>query len=62
MMLPVIDAKMKFAPHGAAAHAPGTTNSLAVGLETVPVGRPPGMVMDGMPGCLKKTMLPTSPR
>src|SRR5688572_18959556 len=44
VMLPVIEAKRKFAPHGAAAHAPGRTNSVATGFATVPVGRPPGMV------------------
>src|ERR1044072_8472930 len=43
-MLPVIEAKRKFAPHGALAHAPGRTNSVATGLETVPVGSPPGIV------------------
>src|SRR6185436_1843544 len=44
MMLPVIEAKRKLAPHGALAQAPGRTNSVATGLETVPVGRVPGMV------------------
>src|SRR3954447_26742450 len=43
-MFPVIDAKMKFAPHGALAHAPGRTNSVATGFATVPVGSPPGIV------------------
>src|SRR5215212_8217540 len=43
-MLPVMEAKRKLAPHGAAAHAPGRTNSVATGLATVPVGSPPGMV------------------
>src|ERR1043166_7713387 len=43
-MFPVIEAKRKFAPHGALAHAPGRTNSVATGFETVPVGNPPGMV------------------
>src|SRR6185369_8217775 len=43
-MLPVMDAKRKFAPQGALAQAPGRTNSVATGLETVPVGKPPGMV------------------
>src|SRR5215212_4501891 len=44
VMLPVMQAKRKFAPHGAAAQGPGRTNSPATGLATVPVGRPPGMV------------------
>jgi hypothetical protein len=44
-MLPVIEANRKFAPHGALAHAPGKTKSVAVGFATVPVGSPPGMVM-----------------
>ncbi len=44
VMLPVMEAKRKFAPHGAAAHAPGRTKSVATGLATVPVGKPPGMV------------------
>src|SRR5687767_7786498 len=44
VMLPVIEAKRKLAPHGAAAQGPGRTNSPATGLATVPVGRPPGMV------------------
>src|ERR1041384_1288068 len=45
-MLPVIEAKRKFAPHGALAHAPGRMKSVATGLATVPVGRPglPGIV------------------
>src|SRR5258708_39852208 len=43
-MLPVIDAKRKNARHGALAHAPGSTNSVATGLVTVPVGKPPGIV------------------
>jgi len=29
---------------GALAQAPGSTNSVATGLKTVPVGNPPGMV------------------
>jgi hypothetical protein len=41
-MLPVIEANRKFAPHGAAAQAPGSTNSVATLLATVPVGNPPG--------------------
>src|SRR5215210_4735242 len=45
VILPVIEANRKFAPHGAEAHAPGSTNSVATGLATVPVGRPPGMVI-----------------
>src|SRR6185503_1067173 len=43
-MFPVIEAKRKFAPHGAEAHAPGRIKSVATGFDTVPVGRPPGMV------------------
>src|SRR5882724_7179237 len=43
-MFPVIEAKRKRATQGAAAHAPGSTKSVAEGLETVPVGRPPGIV------------------
>src|SRR3954469_17112895 len=43
-MFPVIDANRKFAPQGALAQAPGRTNSVATGLATVPVGRPPGIV------------------
>src|ERR1044072_6462214 len=42
-MLPVMEAKRKFAPHGAAAQGPGRTNSAAAGVATGPVGRPPGM-------------------
>src|SRR2546423_9842870 len=45
VMLPVIEAKRKFAPHGALAQAPGRTNSVETGLATVPVGSPPGMVI-----------------
>jgi hypothetical protein len=44
-MLPVIEAKRKFAPQGALAQAPGSTNSVATALATAPVGNPPGMVM-----------------
>src|SRR6185436_10523070 len=63
MMLPVIEAKRKFAPQGALAQAPGRTNSVATGLETVPVGSPPGMVTVGMLA-LSTTGAPdgTSPR
>src|SRR5215218_7450670 len=62
MMLPVIEAKRKFAPHGALAQAPGRTNSVETGLATVPVGSPPGMVTVGIPG-LRTTGAPlTSPR
>src|SRR4051812_11471137 len=43
-MLPVIEAKRKFARQGALAQGPGRTNSVATGLVTVPVGKPPGMV------------------
>src|SRR5215207_5094466 len=62
VMLPVIEAKRKFAPHGAAAHAPGRTNSPATGLETVPVGNPPGMVTVERPGLRTTGAPPTSPR
>src|SRR5688572_21638321 len=62
VMFPVIEAKRKFAPHGAAAHAPGRINSVATGFATVPVGRPPGMVMVCGLG-LRTTGAPlTSPR
>src|SRR5215212_645865 len=61
-MLPVSEEKRKFAPHGAAAQAPGRTNSPATGLATVPVGRPPGMVTVGMPGLRTTGAPPTSPR
>src|SRR2546423_15215520 len=44
VMFPVSEAKRKFAPHGALAHAPGRTNSVETGLATVPVGNPPGIV------------------
>jgi hypothetical protein len=44
-MLPVIEEKRKFAPQGALAQAPGSTNSVATLLATVPVGNPPGIVM-----------------
>src|SRR5437016_8821218 len=44
-MFPVSEAKRKFAPHGALAHAPGRTNSVETGLATVPVGNLPGMVI-----------------
>src|SRR6185369_14726500 len=62
-MLPVIEAKRKFAPHGGAAQAPGRTNSVATGLKTVPVGNPPGIVtVEGL--AFSTTGLPegTSPR
>src|SRR5215218_11280553 len=62
VMLPVIEAKRKLAPHGAAAHAPGRTNSAATGLATVPVGRPPGIVTVGMPALRTTGAPPTSPR
>src|SRR5215216_6761361 len=62
VMLPVIEAKRKFAPTGALAHAPGRTNSVATGLATVPVGNPPGMVTVGMPGLRTTGAPPTSPR
>src|SRR3954468_19475677 len=62
VMLPVIDAKRKFAPHGALAQAPGRTNSVETGFDTVPVGNPPGMVI--VCGLAFKTTgaPPTSPR
>ncbi len=44
VMLPVIEAKRKLAPHGALAQAPGNRKSVATPLATVPVGNPPGMV------------------
>src|SRR5215218_6999733 len=62
VMLPVIEAKRKLAPHGALAQAPGRTKSVAVGLETVPVGSPPGMVTVGIPGLRTTGAPPTSPR
>src|SRR5688572_30555343 len=62
MMLPVIEQKRKFAPHGGEAQAPGRTNSLAVGLATVPVGRPPGMVTVCRLGFKTTGLPPTSPR
>jgi hypothetical protein len=43
-MFPVIDANRKTALQGAEAHAPGRTKSVAEGLLTVPVGKPPGIV------------------
>jgi hypothetical protein len=58
-MLPLIEEKIKRA--GPEALPDVTTKSL-VPFATVPVGSPPGIVIDGIPGCLKKTMLPTSPR
>src|ERR1044071_8150440 len=63
VMLPVIEAKRKFAPHGAEAQATGRTNSVETGLATVPVGRPPGIVTVESPG-LSVTGAPdgTSPR
>src|ERR1044072_5062360 len=44
VMLPVMEAKRKFAPPGAGAQRAGRTTPPATGLETVPVGNPPGMV------------------
>src|SRR5215212_3241115 len=61
-MLPVMEAKRKFAPHGALAQAPGRTNSVATGLATVPVGSPPGIVTVGMPALRTTGAPPTSPR
>src|SRR5205085_12398289 len=62
VMLPVIEAKRKFAPHGALAQAPGRTNSVETGLATVPVGSPPGMLI--VCGFALRTTgaPPTSPR
>src|SRR5215211_2848948 len=62
VMLPVIEEKRKFAPHGALAQAPGSTNSVATGLATVPGGLPTGMVTVGMPGLSTTGAPPTSPR
>src|SRR6188768_186242 len=63
MMFPVIEAKRKFAPHGALAHAPGRTNSDATGFATVPVGSPPGMVtVCGLGFSTTGAPLGTSPR
>src|SRR5204862_6375996 len=61
-MLPVIEENRKFAPQGALAQAPGRTNSVATGLATVPVGRPPGIVTVGMPALRTTGAPPTSPR
>jgi hypothetical protein len=47
-MFPVIEAKRKRATHGGEAQAPGRTKSVAEGLATVPVGKPPGIVTVGM--------------
>jgi hypothetical protein len=60
-MLPVIEAKRKFAPHGAAAHAPGRIKSVAVGLATVPVGCCPGIVIVCGLGLSVTGAPPTSP-
>src|SRR3954469_8083067 len=62
VMLPVIEAKRKRAEQGAEAHAPGSTKSVVEGLETVPVGKPPGIVtVCGL--ALRTTGAPpTSPR
>src|SRR3954468_19126735 len=62
VIFPVIEAKRKFAPHGALAHAPGSTKSVAVGFATVPVGSPPGIVTVGMPGLRTIGAPPTPPR
>src|ERR1044071_248628 len=61
-MLPVSEAKRKFAPHGALAQAPGSTNSAATGLATVPVGRAPGMVTVDRPGLSVAGRAPVAPR
>src|SRR3954471_10914256 len=62
VMLPVMEAKRKFAPHGALAQAPGRTNSVETGLETVPVGSPPGMVTVCGLALSTTGAPPTSPR
>src|SRR5687768_11200016 len=62
VMLPVMEAKRKLAPHGAAAHGPGRTNSVATLLATVPVGSPPGMVTVCGFGLRTTGAPPTSPR
>ena len=59
VMFPESDAKINRA--GPLAEPEVTTKSL-VPFATVPVGDIPGIVIDGMPGCLKKTTPPTSPR
>src|ERR1043166_9106246 len=61
-MLPVIDAKRNNALQGGEAHGPGSTKSVAEGLATVPVGRPPGI--DTVCGLALRTTgaPPTSPR
>src|SRR6185436_9528426 len=63
IMFPVIEAKRKFAPHGALAHAPGRTNSAATGFATGPVGNPPGIVtVCGLEFKTTGAPLGTSPR
>jgi hypothetical protein len=47
-MFPVIEANRNRAPHGGAAQAPGSTKSVALPFATVPVGSPPGIVMNGI--------------
>src|SRR4051795_13459913 len=61
-MLPVIEANRKFAPHGTLAQAPGRTNSVETGLETVPVGSPPGIVTVCGLALSTTGAPPTSPR
>src|SRR5437764_11429022 len=65
VMLPVIEAKRKFALHGGetAAHGPGRAKSVVgAGLLTVPVGRPPGMVIVCGAALRTTGAPPTSPR
>src|SRR6185503_2331947 len=61
-ILPVIEAKRKFAPQGALAQGPGNTNSVADTLATVPVGNPSGMVTVCGLGLSVTGLPPTSPR
>src|SRR5215471_3425305 len=60
-MFPVIEANRNRALHGADAQAPGSTNSVATPLVTVPVGNPPGMVMKGKAPTPTRGLPPTSP-
>src|SRR6478672_11979770 len=58
-MFPVRDANRKRAAPLAVPEV--KTKSFEL-LATAPVGRSPGILIDGTVGCLKKTMLPESPR
>src|SRR3989442_324599 len=60
-MFPVIDANRKRPPQGAAAHAPGSTNSVATPFATVPVGKPPGIVTVGIADRRTNGLPDTSP-